>query len=109
MRSEEDIRRDLKLFQKLYQRLLIQKEREVGLARNGKMLSPGEIREMRELEANIEALFDRNSNITNFRIRKLFESEKSKYELSMKGWKNRKDYSLQAFEKFSKEKKLNEK
>jgi len=105
MESEEDIRKDLKLFKKFFQRLLIEKEREIALARTGKILPAGEIREMREIEANIESIFARNSNISNFRIRKLFEAEKNKYELNIKGWKNRKDYALQAFERFIKEKK----
>ena len=104
MRTDDDVRRDLKQFQKLFQRLLVEKEREVALARSDKMLFAAEIREMREIEANIEAIFERNSIITNFRVKKLIEAEKSKYELSMKGWKNRKDYALQVFEKLLKKK-----
>ena len=108
MRTDDDVRRDLKQFQKYFQRLLVEKEREVALARSGKMLSASEIREMRSIEANIEAIFERNSFITNFRIRKLIEAEKSKYELSMKGWKNRREYALQAFEKLLKNKNIQE-
>ena len=104
MRTDDDVRRDLKQFQKYFQRLLVEKEREVALARSGKMLSAGEIREMRSIEGNIEAIFERNSIITNFRVRKLIEAEKSKYELNMKGWKNRRQYALQAFEKLLKNK-----
>jgi|SRR3989338_6641434 len=104
MRTDDDVRMDLKQFQKLFQRLLVEKEREVALARSDKMLFAAEIREMREIEANIEAIFERNSIITNLRVKKLIEAEKSKYELSMKGWKNRKDYALQVFEKLLKKK-----
>jgi len=108
MQSEEDIRKDLKLFEKFFQRLTIAKEREIALARTGKMLASGEIKDMKELAVNIESLFGRNSTITNFRLKKIFEAEKSKYELNMKGWKNRKDYALQAFERMLKSKKSEE-
>jgi len=105
MQSDEDIKKDLKIFERFFQRLTVTKEREIALARTGKMLPSGEIREMRDLESNIEALFARNTTITNFRMKKIFEAEKSKYELNMKGWKNRKDYALLALERALKNKK----
>ena len=107
MRKDEDVRKDIMQIRNLFNRLRITKEREIVMARLGKMINPGEIREMNELGANIESIIKRNTSIINFRTRKLFEAEKSNYEMTAKSWENRKKFALLALERNLKEKEKN--
>ncbi len=99
MRKDEDIRKDITQIRTLFNRLRIMREREIVMTRLGKMVNPGEIREMNELSANIEAIIKRNTAIINFRTRKLFEAEKSNYEMTVKSWENRKKFALLTLER----------
>ena len=104
MRKDEDIKKDIMQIRNLFNRLRIMKEREIVMTRLGKMVNPGEIREMNELAANIESIIKRNTAIVNFRTRKLFEAEKSNYEMTAKSWENRKKFAILTLERNIKEK-----
>ncbi|RMF93007.1 MAG: hypothetical protein D6734_11005 [Candidatus Schekmanbacteria bacterium] len=104
MRTDEDVKKDIMQIKNLFNRLRVMKEREIVMTRLGKMINPGEIREMNELASNIEAIIRRNTSIVNFRTRKLFEAEKYNYEMTVKSWENRKKMALAALERNLKEK-----
>lgn len=104
MRNDEEIRKDIQQIKLLIERLRSMREREIVMTRMGRMPNHGEIREMNDLSASIEASIKRNATIINFSTRKIFEALKNSYEMNMKSWENRKKFALQAFERDIKKK-----
>jgi hypothetical protein len=82
-------KQDLDRLRKLFQRLHFTKEKEISVRRVGKRLPASEIKEMREIEATIVALLERQKLVTNAQQRNLFENLKNRYHASMRGWRNR--------------------
>jgi hypothetical protein len=84
-----EAKRDLDQIRKMLQRLHFTKEKEIAVRRAGKRLAASEIREMREKEATIAALLERQKYVTNGQQRALFENFKNQYRANMRGWRNR--------------------
>jgi hypothetical protein len=84
-----EAKRDLDQIRKLFQRLHFTKEKEISVRRVGKRLAASEIKEMREMEATMAALLERQKYVTNGQQRALFENFKNQYQASMRGWRNR--------------------
>ena len=82
-------KRDLDQIRKLFQRLHLTKEKEIAVRRVGKRLAASEIKEMREMEATLTALLERQKLVTNGQQRSLFENFKNQYQANMRGWRNR--------------------
>jgi len=82
-------KKDLDRIRKLFQRLHFSKEKEIALRRAGKRMAASEIKEMRETEATIAALLERQKFVTNAQQRNLFENFKNQYQANMRGWRNR--------------------
>ena len=82
-------KKDLERIRKLFQRLHFSKEKEIALRRVGKRMAASEIKEMRETEATIAALLERQKLVTNAQQRSLFENFKNQYHANMRGWRNR--------------------
>jgi len=80
---------DLDRIRKLFQRLHFKKEKEIAVRRVGKRLGASEIKEMRETEATISALLERQKIVTNAQQRNLFETYKNQFHANMRGWRNR--------------------
>jgi hypothetical protein len=80
---------DLDRIRKLFQRLHFTKEKEIAVRRVGKRLGASEIKAMRETEATISALLERQKIVTNAQQRNLFESYKNQFQANMRGWRNR--------------------
>jgi hypothetical protein len=80
---------DLDRIRKLFQRLHFKKEKEIAVRRVGKRLGASEIKEMRETEATILALLERQKIVTNAQQRNLFETYKNQFQANMRGWRNR--------------------
>jgi molecular chaperone DnaK (HSP70) len=90
-----EAKQDLDRLRKLFQRLHLEKEKEIAVRRTGKRLPASEIKEMREMEATIAALLERQKIVTNAQQRNLFETYKSQYHANMRGWRNRLAFSEQ--------------
>lgn len=84
-----ETKQDLDRIRKLFKRLHFRKEKEISVRRLGKRLGASEIKEMREIEATISALLERQKIVTNAQQRNLFETFKSQYQANMRGWRNR--------------------
>lgn len=84
-----EAKRDLDKIRKLFQRLHFSKEKEIAVRRIGKRLPASEIKEMREMEATMAALLERQKFVTNGQQRSLFENFKNRFQASMRGWRNR--------------------
>ena len=84
-----EAKRDLDQIRKMFQRLHSTKEKEIAVRRVGKRLAASEIKEMREMEATISALLERQKYVTNGQQRALFENFKTQYQANMRGWRNR--------------------
>ena len=84
-----EAKRDLDQIRKMFQRLHFTKEKEIAVRRVGKRLPASEIKEMREMEAIITALLERQKFVTNGQQRALFENFKNQYQANMRGWRNR--------------------
>jgi hypothetical protein len=84
-----DAKRDLDQIRKLFQRLHFTKEKEISVRRVGKRLAASEIKQMREMEATIAALLERQKYVTNGQQRALFENFKNQFQANMRGWRNR--------------------
>lgn len=84
-----EAKRDLDQIRKMFQRLHFTKEKEIAIRRVGKRLAASEIKEMREMEATMATLLERQKLVTNGQQRALFESFKNRYQASMRGWRNR--------------------
>ena len=84
-----DAKRDLDQIRKLLQRLHFTKEKEISVRRVGKRLPASEIKQMREMEATIAALLERQKYVTNGQQRALFENFKNQFQANMRGWRNR--------------------
>jgi len=84
-----EAKRDLDRIRKLLRRLHLTKEKEISVRRVGKRLAASEIKEMREMEATVAALLERQKFVTNSQQRNLFENFKNQYQASMRGWRNR--------------------
>jgi hypothetical protein len=82
-------KKDLERIRKLLQRLHFTKEKEIAVRRVGKRLAASEIKGMREMEATIAALLERQKLVTNAQQRNLFENFKNQYHANMRGWRNR--------------------
>ena len=82
-------KQNLDRLRKLFQRLHFTKEKEIAVRRVGKRLAASEIKEMREMEATILALLERQKLVTNAQQRNLFENFKNQYQANMRGWRNR--------------------
>jgi hypothetical protein len=82
-------KKDLDRIRKLLQRLHFSKEKEIALRRQGKRMAASEIKQMRETEATISALLERQKIVTNAQQRNLFENFKNQYHANMRGWRNR--------------------
>jgi len=82
-------KKDLDRIRKLLQRLHFTKEKEISVRRVGKRLAASEIKEMREMEAAIAVLLERQKFVTNSQQRSLFENFKNQHHASMRGWRNR--------------------
>jgi hypothetical protein len=82
-------KQDLNRIRKLLQRLHFTKEKEISVRRVGKRLAASEIKEMREMEATIVALLERQKFVSNAQQRSLFENFKNQYQANMRGWRNR--------------------
>jgi hypothetical protein len=80
---------DLDQIRKMFQRLHFTKEKEIAVRRVGKRLAASEIKEMREMEATLVVLLERQRFVTNGQQRALFENFKNQYQASMRGWRNR--------------------
>ena len=84
-----ECKKDLDRIRKLLQRLHFSKEKEIALRRVGKRMAASEIKEMREMEATIAVLLERQKLVTNAQQRSLFENWKNQYHANMRGWRNR--------------------
>ena len=84
-----EAKQDLDRIRKLFQRLHFKKEKEIAVRRVGKRLDASEIKEMRETEATIAALLERQKAVTNAQQRNLFETYKNQFQANMRGWRNR--------------------
>jgi len=84
-----EAKRDLDQIRKMFQRLHFTKEKEIAVRRVGKRLAASEIKAMREMEATITALLERQKLVTNAQQRSLFENFKNQYQANMRGWRNR--------------------
>lgn len=84
-----EAKQDLDRIRKLFRRLHFQKEKEIAVRRVGKRLAASEIKEMREMEATMDSLLERQKIVTNAQQRNLFEAFKNRYQASMRGWRNR--------------------
>ncbi len=84
-----ETRRDLDRLRKMLRRLRLTKEKEIAVCRVGKRLGASEIKAMREMEATIESLFERQRLIPNSQQRSLIENFKNQYQANMRGWRNR--------------------
>ncbi len=82
-------KKDLDRLRKLFRRLHLTKEKEIAVSRVGKRLGASEIKSMREIEATIAALLERQKMVTNAQQRSLFENFKNQYHANMRGWRNR--------------------
>lgn len=80
---------ELDRMKKIFRRLHMIKEQEITMRRVGKRTPAGQIREMREMEATIDAILERKRNILNTQQRNLFENFKNQYRANMRSWKNR--------------------
>jgi len=80
---------DLDRIRKLFERLHLKKEKEIAVRRVGKRLGASEIKEMRETEATVAALLERQKFVTNAQQRNLFETYKNQFQANMRGWRNR--------------------
>ena len=77
-----DAKMDLDRIRKLFQRLHLKKEKEIAVRRVSKRLGASEIKEMREMEATIAALLERQKIVTNAQQRNLFETYKNQFQAS---------------------------
>ena len=84
-----EAKQDLDRLRKLFQRLHFKKEKQIAIRRAGKRLAASEIKEMREMEATIAALLERQKIVTNSQQRNLFETFKNQFQANMRGWRNR--------------------
>ena len=84
-----ECKKDLDRIRKLFQRLHFSKEKEIALRRVGKRMAASEIKEMRETEATIAVLLERQKLVTNAQQRSLFDNFKNQYQSNMRGWRNR--------------------
>jgi hypothetical protein len=82
-------KKDLDRIRKMLRRLHFTKEKEIAVRRLGKRLAASEIKQMREMEATISALLERQKIVTNAQQRGLFENFKNQYQANMRGWRNR--------------------
>ncbi len=80
---------ELERMKKIFRRLHMIKEQEITMCRVGKRTPAGRIREMREMEATIDAILDRKRSLLNTQHRNLFENFKNHYQANMRSWKNR--------------------
>ena len=88
----QELRVDMKTLRTFLQILHVKKEREIILVRQGKRPGGGEIREMRDLESNIEAILNRRMNVLQTRAGYMFEIYRERYYSAMRSWKAR--YSI---------------
>lgn len=91
-REFQELRADIKTLRIFLQTINVKKEREIILARQGKRPSGGEIREIRDLESNIEAILNRRLNVLQTRVGFMFEIYRERYYSMMRSWKAR--YSI---------------
>lgn len=84
-----EARKDLDRIKKLMQRLHRHKEQEISLCRVGKRMPASTVKEMREMEATIEAVMNRQSGRLNIQQKNLFDNFKNGYVAQMRSWKNR--------------------
>ena len=80
---------ELDRMKKIFRRLHMIKEQEITVCRVGKRVPAGQIREMRKMEATIEAILEKQKLILNTQQRNLFENFKNNYRANMRSWKNR--------------------
>ena len=84
-----EAKKDLDQFRKMFRRLHFTKEKEISVRRVGKRLAASEIKEMREMEATLAALLERQKLVTNGQQRALFDNFMYQYQSNMRGWRNR--------------------
>jgi len=84
-----EARKDLDRIKRLLQRLHRYKEQEISMCRVGKRIPASTVKEMREMEATIEAVMNRRSGPLNTQQKNLFDSFKNGYVAQMRSWKNR--------------------
>jgi len=84
-----EARKDLDRVKKLMHRLHQYKEQEISLCRVGKRMPASTVKEMREMEATIEAVMNRQPARLNIQQKNLFENFKNNYVAQMRSWKNR--------------------
>ncbi|MFC1890027.1 hypothetical protein ACFL4G_09735 [Thermodesulfobacteriota bacterium] len=88
----QELRADIKTLRIFLQNIHVKKEREIILVRQGKRPSGGEIREIRDLEGNIEAILNRRMNVLQTRVGFMFEIYRERYYSMMRSWRAR--YSI---------------
>lgn len=88
----QELRADIKTLRIFLQTIHVKKEREIILVRQGRRPNGGEIREIRDLEANIEAILNRRMNVLQTRVGFMFEIYRERYYSTMRSWRSR--YSI---------------
>lgn len=84
-----DNKKDLDQLNKIFRRLHQRKEQEITFRRLGKRMPATRVKEMREMEATIEAIMDRQRKVVNALHKNLMESFKNQFQAQMRSWKNR--------------------
>ena len=84
-----DSKKDLDQVKKMFRRLHQRKEQEITFRRLGKRMPATLVKEMREMEAAIEAIMDRRRNLVSALHKNLMETFKNQYQAQMRSWKNR--------------------
>lgn len=84
-----EIRSDIEAIRKFLEALHAKKEREINFVRQGKRAPAGDIREMRDLEANIEAILARRQGVTQTRTGFMFIHYRDRYRAMMRSWRSR--------------------
>jgi len=88
-----EARKDLDRLRRMMHRLMQYKEQEITFCRLGKRMPASRVKEMREMEATMEAVMSRQPARLNTQQKNLFESFKNSYMSQMRSWKNRLTFS----------------
>jgi hypothetical protein len=84
-----EARSDLDRMKKVLARIHQIKEQEISFCRVGKRVPATRIKEMREMEATIDAILNRQPARMNTQQKNLLENFKNQYLAQMRSWKNR--------------------
>jgi len=95
----QELQADIDAIKTFLKTLQVKKEREINFVRQGKRPPIGEIREMRDLEANIDAILKRRQAVKETRPGFMFMRYRDRYQAMMRSWKSRYSMAINMYER----------